>query len=88
MATVGKSIGSWNEAAAGPKSPFRSARTNDLLRIDGINRKTLKRDLDLLDRSFIGFRLRVLSRNSRIEMVKGRTAYCYDLHLRNDVGAL
>lgn len=61
----------------------------------------MERYLDLLERSFVVFRLRALSRNSRKEIAKGRKVYFYDLgirnalirnfnelHLRNDVGAL
>ena len=61
----------------------------------------MERYLDLLERSFVVFRLRALSRNSRKEIAKSRKVYFYDLgirnaliknfndlHLRNDVGAL
>jgi predicted AAA+ superfamily ATPase len=67
----------------------------------GISRETVERYLDLLEQSFIDFRLRALSRNSRKEIAKGRKVYSYDLgirkpllknfnelHLRSDVGAL
>jgi predicted AAA+ superfamily ATPase len=75
--------------------------TNELSRLVGISRETVERYLDLLERSFIVFRLRALSRNSRKEIAKGRKVYFYDLgirnallknfnelHLRSDVGAL
>lgn len=75
--------------------------TNELSRLVGISRETVDRYLDLLERSFIVFRLRALSRNSRKEIAKGRKVYFYDLgirnaliknfnelHLRADVGAL
>ena len=75
--------------------------TNELSRLVGISRETVERYLDLLERSFVVFRLRALSRNSRKEIAKGRKVYFYDLgirnalirnfndlHLRNDVGAL
>jgi hypothetical protein len=75
--------------------------TNELSRLVGISRETVERYLDLLERSFIVFRLRALSRNSRKEIAKGRKVYFYDLgirnaliknfnelNLRNDVGAL
>ena len=75
--------------------------TNELSQLAGINRETVERYLDLLERSFIVFRLRALSRNSRKEIAKGRKVYFYDLgirnaliknfndlHLRNDAGAL
>jgi predicted AAA+ superfamily ATPase len=75
--------------------------TNELSGLVGISRETVERYLDLLERSFIVFRLRALSRNSRKEIAKGRKVYFYDLgirnalisnfndlHLRSDVGAL
>jgi predicted AAA+ superfamily ATPase len=75
--------------------------TNELSRLVGISRETVERYLDLLERSFIVFRLRALSRNSRKEIAKGRKVYFHDLgirnaliknfnelNLRNDVGAL
>lgn len=75
--------------------------TNELSRLVGISRETVERYLDLLERSFIVFRLRALSRNARTEIAKNRKVYFYDLgirnalvknfndlHLRSDVGAL
>lgn len=55
--------------------------TNELSRLVGIGRATVERYLDLLERSFIVFRLRALSRNSRKEIAKGRKVYFYDLGL-------
>jgi len=46
--------------------------TNELSRLVGISRETVERYLDLLERSFIVYRLRALSRNSRKEIAKGR----------------
>lgn len=57
--------------------------TNELSRLVGISRETVERYLDLLERSFIVFRLRALSRNSRKEIAKGRKVYFYDLGIRN-----
>jgi hypothetical protein len=75
--------------------------TNELSQVVGISRETVERYLDLLERSFIVYRLRALSRNSRKEIARSRKVYFYDLgirnaliknfndlHLRNDVGAL
>ncbi|MBN8246914.1 MAG: DUF4143 domain-containing protein, partial [Verrucomicrobia bacterium] len=45
--------------------------------------ETVERYLDLLERSFVVFRLRALSRNSRKEIAKGRKVYFYDLGIRN-----
>jgi len=59
--------------------------TNELSRLVGISRETVERYLDLLERSFIVFRLRALSRNSRKEIAKGRKVYFYDLGIRNAV---
>jgi uncharacterized protein len=57
--------------------------TNELSRLVGISRETVERYLDLLERSFIVFRLRALSRNSRKEIAKSRKVYFYDLGIRN-----
>lgn len=75
--------------------------TNELSQVVGISRETVERYLDLLERSFIVYRLRALSRNSRKEIAKSRKVFFHDvgirnaliknfnqLHLRNDVGAL
>jgi predicted AAA+ superfamily ATPase len=55
----------------------------ELARLLGINRDTVDRYLDLLERSFILFRLRALSRNPRREIAKHRKIYFYDLGIRN-----
>ena len=57
--------------------------TNELSQLVGISRETVERYLDLLERSFVVFRLRALSRNSRKEIAKGRKIYFYDLGVRN-----
>lgn len=69
-----------------------------LLRID---QATVTRYIDLLEKSFVVFRLRALSRNVRNEIAKSRKIYFYDngirnalisnykpIALRNDKGAL
>jgi predicted AAA+ superfamily ATPase len=75
--------------------------TTELARLLGVNRETIDRYLELLERSFIIFPLRALSRNPRKEIAKSRKIYFYDLgirnaliknfnevHLRTDTGAL
>ncbi len=57
--------------------------SNELSRLVGLSRETVERYLDLLERSFIVFRLRALSRNSRKEIAKSRKVYFYDLGIRN-----
>jgi predicted AAA+ superfamily ATPase len=57
--------------------------TNELSRLVGISRETVERYLDLLERSFIVFRLRALSRNPRKEIAKSRKIYFHDLGIRN-----
>jgi predicted AAA+ superfamily ATPase len=67
----------------------------------GADPLTVERYTDLLEQSFVLFRLPSLSRNARNEIKKGRKIYFYDngirnailknfspLHLRNDTGAL
>ncbi len=59
--------------------------TTELSRLVGISRETVERYLDLLERSFIIFRLRALSRNSRKEISKAHKIYFYDLGIRNAI---
>lgn len=67
----------------------------------GLDQKTVVRYLDLLEKSYVVFRLSALSRNHRTEISKSRKIYFYDLgirnaiiknfnslHLRNDLGQL
>lgn len=49
----------------------------------GIDQKTVMRYLDLLEKSFIVFRLPAFSRNLRKEISKSRKIYFYDLGIRN-----
>jgi uncharacterized protein len=57
--------------------------TNELAGLVGISRETVERYLDLLERSFVVFRVRALSRNPRKEIAKSRKVYFYDLGIRN-----
>ncbi|MDR3246192.1 MAG: ATP-binding protein [Prevotellaceae bacterium] len=74
---------------------------NELSRIIGMDKETVERYLDLLEKVFVIFRLPAFSRNLRQELKKSRKIYFYDngirnalinnfqpLALRNDVGAL
>ena len=74
---------------------------SELARLLKIDQATVTRYIDLLEKSFVVFRLRALSRNSRNEIAKSRKVYFYDngirnalirnyqpLALRNDKGAL
>jgi len=69
--------------------------------IIGADPTTVERYIDLLEQSFVVFRLPSLSRNARNELKKGKKVYFYDngirnailknfapLNLRSDVGAL
>lgn len=49
----------------------------------GISHHTVKRYIDLLEKSFIIFHLRAFSRNLRNEIVKSQKIYFYDLGIRN-----
>lgn len=51
--------------------------------IIGIDQRTVTRYLDLLEKSFVIFRLPALSRNLRTEIAKSRKIYFYDLGIRN-----
>jgi uncharacterized protein len=73
----------------------------ELAKLLKIDQATVIRYIDLLEKSFVVFRLRALSRNVRNEIAKNRKIYFYDngirnaliknyqpLSLRSDVGAL
>ena len=49
----------------------------------GIDQKTVVRYCDLLEKSFVIFRLPALSRNPRTEISKTRKIYFYDIGIRN-----
>jgi predicted AAA+ superfamily ATPase len=74
---------------------------HELSKLLKIDQATVTRYIDLLEKSFVVFRLRALSRNVRNEIGKSRKIYFYDngirnaliknyqpLNLRNDKGAL
>ncbi len=74
---------------------------NELAQLTGIDKATVGTYLDLLEKSFVIFRLQPLSRNLRNEISSSRKIYFYDngirnalinnfapLSLRQDVGAL
>jgi hypothetical protein len=76
-------------------------RYSEVARTIGADADTVERYIDLLEKSFVVFRLSSFSRNQRTEIKKGRKIYFYDngirnaiiknfapLALRNDVGAL
>jgi len=55
----------------------------ELSRTVGIDQKTVIRYVDLLEKSFIIFKLPAFSRNQRNEINKSRKIYFYDLGIRN-----
>ena len=74
---------------------------NELGQLTGLDNQTVEKYINLLEKSFIVFRLGSLSRNLRNELKKSRKIYFYDnglrnavinqfnpLSLRNDTGAL
>jgi predicted AAA+ superfamily ATPase len=74
---------------------------NELATTLGVARATVERYIDILEKCFVIFRLRALSKNSRKEISKNFEIYFYDLgvrncliqnfnplNMRNDVGAL
>lgn len=74
---------------------------NELAGHLGIDRATVEKYIDLLEKCFVIFCLRAFSRNSRKEISKNNKIYFYDLgirnsliqnfnslHMRNDAGAL
>ena len=74
---------------------------NELAGLVGVDKDTVARYLDLLEKCFVIFRLNSFSRNGRNEIKKGKKVYFYDngvrnavinnfapIELRNDMGAL
>ena len=74
---------------------------NELSQICGLDNQTVEKYIDLLEKSFVVFRIPSFSRNIRNELKKSRKIYFYDngirnavikqynsLDLRDDVGAL
>jgi uncharacterized protein len=55
----------------------------ELSRTVGIDQKTVIRYIDLLEKSYILFKLPAFSRNQRSEINKSRKIYFYDLGIRN-----
>lgn len=55
----------------------------ELASIVGIDQKTIIRYIDLLEKSYVIFRLPAFSRNLRKEINKSRKIYFYDLGIRN-----
>lgn len=51
----------------------------------GINRQTVEKYIDILEKSFIVFSLPSYSRNGRNELKKGKKVYFYDIGIRNAV---
>src|SRR5690606_2466579 len=58
-----------------------SSLGNDL----GINRLTVEKYIDILEKNFIVFRLNAYSKNQDKELKKGRKMYFWDLGLRNQI---
>lgn len=51
----------------------------------GINRITVQKYIDILEKSFVVFKLRAFARNKRKEIAKSVKIYFYDLGLRNSI---
>lgn len=58
---------------------------NELANLLGENLHTIKRYIELLEKSFIIFRLQSFNRNLRKEIAKGQKIYFYDLGIRNTI---
>jgi len=57
----------------------------ELARLVGVNANTVEKYIDLLEKSFVIFRLTAYSRNIRNEIKKGRKIYFYDNGIRNAI---
>lgn len=58
---------------------------NEIGQICGLDSKTVERYIDVLEQSYIVFRLGSFSRNLRNELKKSRKIYFYDLGIRNAI---
>ena len=58
---------------------------NELAQIIGVNKNTVQRYIDLLEKAYVIFRQRSLSRNVRNELKKNRKIYFYDNGIRNSI---
>lgn len=58
---------------------------NEVGQICGLDPKTVEKYIDILEKSFVVFRLGGFSRNLRNELKKSRKIYFYDLGIRNAV---
>lgn len=56
---------------------------NELSNILGIDKNTVERYIDLLEKNFVIFRLPPYTRNKRREISKSKKIYFYDLGIRN-----
>jgi len=58
---------------------------NELAQLVGIDNQTVERWINILEKSFVIFRLRTLKRNARNELKKIRKIYFYDNGTRNSI---
>ncbi len=58
---------------------------NELAQICGIDSKTVEKYIDLLEKTFIIFRLNSFSRNLRNELIRSKKIYFYDNGIRNAI---
>jgi len=63
----------------------REVSVNELAVNLQVNRDTVERYIDLLEKSFVIFRLRSLSRNLRKEITKKNKIFFYDMGIRNAI---
>jgi predicted AAA+ superfamily ATPase len=58
---------------------------HELGQLVGADNKTVEKYIDLLEKSFVIFRLPALNRNVRNELKKGKKIYFYDCGIRNSI---
>lgn len=58
---------------------------NELAQLTGADPVTVERYVDLLEKTFVVFRLPSLSRNARNEIKRGKKIYFYDVGIRNAI---
>ena len=61
------------------------ANTNELAQIVGVDKNTINRYLDILEKGYVIYQLTSYSRNVRNELKKSKKVYFYDLGVRNMV---
>ena len=85
MEEIKKTLGFENLLKALALQVGSEVNYSELSRITGINKNTVERYIDLLEKAFIIFTLKAFSKNVRNEIKKGQKIYFYDCGIRNAI---